>query len=171
MHIIPAPERVLADVYRLLRPGGTLGFTVWAADNAGLAADLRSAFSGLPFATPALPDPLPTAMHGKPAWVTEAGLAAELHGFRDGDEKGLVDVELRTRTHTVRIDGPEHYLRMFGPMFQWATMSFWDEATRARASEDGFLDRHVVQQMREKYGGGGWDQEWTYIVASCKKPL
>lgn len=186
MHIIPAPARVLADAHRLLRPGGTLGFTVWADANEGLTRDLRYALTGFPFPTPSL-DLFPAAANGLTDWVTEAGLAAELDRFNHaaattttttsaGEAKEeapprLVDLEVRTCRYAVRVDGPEHYLRMFGHMVQWATTSFWDEETRARAREGGLLERHIVQRMREAHGDGGWDQEWTYIVATCKKPL
>ena len=176
MHIVPAPEQVLADAHRLLRPGGVFGFTVWDAGSAGCLPDLRGALAALPFAGPAIPDPFPMAVHGKPEWITEAGIAGEIDRFNNltangGGAGGFADVEVRTRIHTVRVDSPEQFVRMFAPMVQWITTSFWDDASRARAAEAGFLDRHIVEYLREKYKGQGWNQHWTYIVASCRKYL
>ncbi|KAK8139560.1 hypothetical protein PG984_000683 [Apiospora sp. TS-2023a] len=179
MHIIPKPDvsadpltLVLVEAYRLLRPNGTLAFTVWAADNTGWIPDMRSAFAALPFAaaagTPLMPDRVPMAVHGLDQWIDPAGIRAELASSSVGFE----DVRIETLEHTSRIDSAEYFVETFDMMRKWMMQSYWPEEARQAAAEDGgaVMDKVMVEYLRQKYGENGWDIRWKSVVVTCRKP-
>ncbi|KAK7923006.1 hypothetical protein PG985_007077 [Apiospora marii] len=170
MHIIPKPDVALREAYRLLRPNGTLAFTVWAADNTGWIPDMRSAFAALPFAetTPLMPDHVPMAVHGLDQWIDPAGLRAELASA----SVGFQDVRVETLEHASRIDSAEYFVGAFDMMRKWMMQSYWSEDSRRAAATDGgaIMDKVMIEHLREKHGGNGWDIKWKSVLVTCRKP-
>jgi SAM-dependent methyltransferase len=82
--IAPRPEVAAAEMFRVVRPGGTVGMTVWAAD--GLFGDLSAL--GQRFSPPA-----PEGIGRPQEWGDEATARARLEGLaaRVEVERGTVD--------------------------------------------------------------------------------
>jgi SAM-dependent methyltransferase len=82
--IAPRPEVAAAEMFRVVRPGGTVGMTVWAAD--GLFGDLSAL--GQRFSPPA-----PEGVGRPQEWGDEATARARLEGLaaRVEFERGTVD--------------------------------------------------------------------------------
>ncbi|KAI0100923.1 S-adenosyl-L-methionine-dependent methyltransferase [Nemania sp. FL0031] len=161
MHIVPDPDAVLQETMRVLRPGGTFAFTVWAKDNSGWVPDMRSSFETLPFEAP-MPSPMPMAPNGKYEFIDPELIPEQLrrHGFED--------VTVQTVEHIMRVESAEDYLRAFGTMRDWMLQAYWSEESKAKAK--GVLDDHIVRHLTEKHHRRGWDLTWTLVLVTCRKP-
>jgi hypothetical protein len=146
---------------RVLKPGGTLGFTVWHKDNSGWVPDMRSSFEALPFEAP-MPSVVPMAPNGKGEFIDASLISEQLRRY------GFVDIEVQTVEHIVRVDSAEDYLRMFGMMRDLMMKTFWSEESKEKAK--GMLDDHIVRHLTKKHHGQGWAMPWTLIIATCRKP-
>ncbi|KAI1642369.1 S-adenosyl-L-methionine-dependent methyltransferase [Daldinia loculata] len=161
MHVIPKPEAVLADTMRILKPGGVLAFSTWHRDTKGWSPDMRSCFEALPFDAP-MPNPVPMAIHGKLQWTDPEGVEEELKAY------GFENVQVKAVPHVVRVNSAEDYLYNYRMMKDWMVNTYWSEESKQKAQ--GILDEHIVNHLKEKYNGEGWDLSWTAILATCQKP-
>ncbi|XXG99503.1 hypothetical protein Hte_005842 [Hypoxylon texense] len=160
MHIIPKPEDVMRDTMRILKPGGVFAVSVWHKDTRGWSTDLRSCFEALPFDAP-MPDPVPMAIHGKHQWTEPDGVQHELkaHGFEN--------IQVEAVPHVIRVHSAEDFLNTYRMMKDWMVNTYWSEESKRKAKD--MLDEHIVQHLKEKYNGQGWDLHWTVILATCQK--
>ncbi|KAI1455927.1 S-adenosyl-L-methionine-dependent methyltransferase [Annulohypoxylon moriforme] len=161
MHIIPKPEAVTQDTMRLLKPGGVFAFSVWHKDTKGWTTDMRSCFEALPFDAP-MPNPVPMATNGEFQWTDPKGIEKELKA------QGFENVQVKTVPHIVRVHSAEDYLRSYTMMKDWMVNSYWSEDSRNKAQ--GMLDEHIVNHLKEKHNGEGWDLNWSVVLATCQKP-
>lgn len=146
---------------RFLQPGGILSASTMHKDNTAWVPDVRSAFSALPFETN-LPDPLPMTNNGKDEWTDLDGTRQKLleHGFEN--------VKVDILNHVLHVEGAEHFVETFSMMINWLVGTYW--TAEQKEKHQGSLNERVVQHLREKHGGKGWDLHWTMIVSSCRKP-
>ncbi|KAI1463073.1 S-adenosyl-L-methionine-dependent methyltransferase [Daldinia caldariorum] len=161
MHIIPKPEAVLEDTMRILKPGGVLAFSTWHKDSEGPFSDLRSSFEALPFDAP-MPNPLPMTPNGKPQWADPEGVEGELRAH------GFVNIKVQAVPHLVRVNSAEDFLQMYRTKKEWMVNAYWNEDSKKRAQ--GMLDEHILNHLKEKYNGEGWDVSWTVVLATCVLP-
>ncbi|KAI1801090.1 S-adenosyl-L-methionine-dependent methyltransferase [Daldinia bambusicola] len=161
MHIIPKPEAVLEDTMRILKPGGVLAFTTWHKDTKGWSSDMRSSFETLPFDAP-MPNPVPMALHGKVQWTDPEGAEGELRAH------GFVNIKVRAVPHLVHVDSAEDFLRQYRMMKEWMINTCWSEDSKKKAQ--GMLDDHIVNHLKKKYNGEGWDLSWVVVLATSPDP-
>ncbi|KAF2967251.1 hypothetical protein GQX73_g6343 [Xylaria multiplex] len=161
MHVIPDPGAVLRDTMRVLKPGGTLAFTVWHKGNSGWVPDMKSSFETLPFEAP-MPDPFPMAPNGRAEFIDPDLIPEQLLGY------GFEDVEVRTAEHIMRVESASDYLGSFGMMKDWMMQAYWSEESKEKANS--MLDDHMMRHLTEKHGGQGWDLKWTMVLVTCRKP-
>ncbi|KAK8089918.1 hypothetical protein PG997_004879 [Apiospora hydei] len=175
MHIIPKPDVALREAYRLLRPNGTLAFTVWTHDNTGWIPDMRSAFAALPFAdnaaaaaAPLMPDRVPMAVHGLNQWIDPAGIRAKLassslHTFND--------IHIETLEHTSHVYSAGYFVESFDMVRKWMMQSYWSEESRQTAAGMGEarMDEIMINHLQQKHGGKSWDIRWKSILVTCHK--
>ncbi|POR37453.1 Uncharacterized protein TPAR_02352 [Tolypocladium paradoxum] len=157
LHLIPSPDAVLADVRRMLKPGGVFGATTFPTSNAQLFwfPDMRSAFESLPFEAP-LPAEMPMQLHDSGRWFDAAWIAGHLaaQGFRD--------VAVAVTPGRYRVEGADEFMRCFGGMLPWLMGAWWSEETRRAHPLDevrGLVRRH----LEERHGGQGWEVTWEVI--------
>lgn len=161
MHIVPDPDAVLQDVMRVLKPGGVFAFTVWHKNNPGWVPDMRSSFEALPFEAP-LPSPMPMAPNGKEEFIDPDLIPEQLQ------RRGFVDIKVETLEHIVPVKNAEDYLGNFGMMRDWMLKAYWSEESKEKAKD--MLDDHIIQHLKEKHNGQGWDLTWTFIMVTGRKP-
>lgn len=149
------------DVMRVLQPGGVFAFTVWHKDNSGWVPDMRSSFEALPFEAP-LPSPMPMAPNGKEEFIDPDLIPEQLQ------RGGFVDIQVQTLEHIVPVKDAEDYLGSFGMMRDWMLKAYWSEESKEKAK--GMLDDHIIQHLKEKHNGQGWDLTWTLILVTGRKP-
>lgn len=138
---------------------------------------MRSAFAALPFAaaaadgTPLMPDRVPMAVHRLDQWIDPAGIRAELTSSSSSSSARFEDVRIETLEHTSRVDSAEYFVEAFDMMRKWMMQSYWSEESRQAAAEDGgaVMDKVMIEHLREKYGGTGWDIRWRSILVTCRK--
>ncbi len=152
------------DAFRILQPGRTFAFSVMHSDNGingGWVPDFAVCTGDPPFQT-ILPQPVQMAVHGKPQWVEPAGIEQELR------RQGFVDIEVKTIKQLQHIDDAEHYSLAFAMMTKWIINTYWTPEQKEE-SEPGFNTR-LIEHLKEKHGGKGWDVEWIMILATARVP-
>ncbi|KXJ88304.1 S-adenosyl-L-methionine-dependent methyltransferase [Microdochium bolleyi] len=165
MHVIPDPDAVLRATKAFLKPGGVFGLTTMHSSTIGWSADLRSAFSALPFPTEPLPEPLSMTANGRAEWAETAGAeqALRAHGFED--------VRVRVAEHRSPCLSGADAVERFGMMIRMVAGTHWSEESRRKAFEEGFdLMGHVARHLDEKHGGKAWELEWRMLIATARKP-
>lgn len=149
---------------RLLKPGGVFGASTWAASNAWqwFIVDLDTAFAALPFETPRLA-PVAMQIHDDGHWTDAAWIESHLKKL------GLQDVLVEEKPGTYRFEKAEDWMMTFEGMLEWMRNARWDEETKAKMPAAEVKER-VLEHLREKYDGKGWDVKWTTIVMTGRVP-
>lgn len=158
LHIIPEPDKVLADCKRILVPGGVLGATTFHRDNKFWIPDTRSAFASLPFTAP-LPETLRMQMHDSGDWTDPAWIEQHMK------EQGFVGVKVTVVPGSCRMESANEFLRTFGMMITWLTNSWWTEEQRREHPIEEVREL-TKKHLEEKYGGEGWEINWVEICAT-----
>lgn len=164
LHMIPGPDDIVKDSMRLLKPGGIFGASTWAAVNSRqwFITDLDTAFASLPFATPPLA-PVSMQIHDDGHWTDASWIEQHLR------ELGLEDVTVEEKPGTYRFKSAEDWMMTFESMMMWMMNAKWDEEAKQKMTAAEVKER-VLQHLREKYNGEGWDVAWTTIVMTGSVP-
>ncbi|KAK9776738.1 putative S-adenosyl-L-methionine-dependent methyltransferase [Seiridium cardinale] len=162
MHVIPKPDMVLEDTFRILQPGGIFAFSTMNKDNAAWVPDVRSAFATLPFEA-ALPDPLPMVSNGHLEWTDPKGIEEKLLKY------GFEDVRVEVIQHTQQIQNAEKFVGAFAMMINWLAQSYWTAEQREKYLSS--VSEHVAEHLQKKHGGDGWELMWTMNLVTCRTSL
>jgi hypothetical protein len=148
-----------SDTLRILQPGGVFAISTMSKDNASWVPDMRSAFASLPFEA-TLPEPMHMTTNGHAEWADPEGVERKLadHGFQD--------TKVETIRHTQHIHDAKDFADCFAMMISWLADTYW--TPEQKAEHQGSLRQRMIDHLEEKYGGRGWDLEWTMILATCR---
>ncbi|OAA58489.1 Methyltransferase type 11 [Niveomyces insectorum RCEF 264] len=148
----------IKDCVRILKPGGRIAFTTFpeSSGKAGWIPDARTAFASFPTEIPFSP---PMRLDTPSRWFEESWVKKTLL------DNGFQDVNTVLHSYTVSVDGPEHFMRQFGMMFEMVRNMQWSDELKKQYSKEDMLER-VEAHLQEKYGGKGWDLTFTLIVGS-----
>jgi hypothetical protein len=149
---------------RVLQPGGTFGATTWASANSTqwFIRDLQTAFASLPIDAPPL-ESLSMQTHESGRWTDASWIEYHLV------ELGLEDVMAREMPGTYRFESAEDWMMTFESMVSWMMNMKWSEETRKKMPFAEVKER-VIEHLKDKYNGGGWDVSWTTIVMTGRVP-
>lgn len=158
--LLPNGMAGLKECYRVLQPGGTMGFTTW--EQIGWLPDFRAAFEGNP-ELPKFPphDELARAMSKHESkWDTVEAVESNFKacGFTG------IEVVAVPRQSSFTVD---EFVSMV-PGTLGVLVQTWNEDQRKQHT-DSARDT-VVSYMRQKYGDNPVVWDWTAIVATGKKP-
>ena len=144
--IAPRPRVVAEELFRVVRPGGTVGMTAWTKE--GLTAELFAL--GRSYA-PASDSPL------SDEWSDEANVRERFHGLA-----GRFEIEIRTLPF--RFDSPEEMVATLGtsaPPWVAAKQNLPPERWEALATD--------ARELAERWAGDGGrievENEYALIVA------
>ncbi|KAM5345252.1 hypothetical protein ACJ41O_011114 [Fusarium nematophilum] len=155
LHLIPNPDAVLADVKRILKPGGIFGATTFHKTNQFWGPDVRSAFQSFPFDAP-FPSEVKMQMHDQGDWTDVDWIEAHLK------EQGFADVQVTLNTDRYHVESAEEFVMSFGMMLGWLMSTWWSEEAR-REHSVGEVKELLRRHLEEKYGGEGWEVEFRVI--------
>ncbi|KAG8857600.1 hypothetical protein FRB96_005618 [Tulasnella sp. 330] len=150
----PEPIIALKESARILKPGGTVGFTTW--NHQEWFDSLRLAVSRVPGAPP-MPEITAlwrkTGMWDDPSWVEQQLV-----------ELGFSDLKVQLLDYKVNMGSPKEFVAGASPMIS--------QLTRGWASgKASLLPVELEKALEEKYGGDGpFEQRMVAIIASAKKP-
>ncbi|KAG8886376.1 hypothetical protein FRB97_004911 [Tulasnella sp. 331] len=145
---------ICVESARILKPGGTVGFTTW--NHQEWFDSLRLAVSRVPGAPP-MPEITAlwrkTGMWDDPPWVEQQLV-----------ELGFSDLKVQLLDYKVNMGSPKEFVAGASPMIS--------QLTRGWASgKASLLPVELEKALEEKYGGDGpFEQRMVAIIASAKKP-
>ena len=80
---------------------------------------------------------------------------------------GFVNVQVNTADQLVHIESAESFADRFDIIFDWVMNDFWTPEQKEKYAAT--VKERMVEHLREKHGGKGWDTQWTMIIASGEK--
>ncbi|KAH0598927.1 hypothetical protein MHUMG1_03040 [Metarhizium humberi] len=157
LHLIPEPDKVLKDCWRILKDGGVFGATTFPRGNASKfwIPDMRAAFASLPFDAP-FPEELPMQTHDSGRWYDCEWIRRHL------EEEGFGDVQVTVTSGRYHVENAAEFVRFFGMMIPFIMNTWWSEELRKEHSVD-VVRKGVEEFVEGKYEGKGWDVEWEII--------
>jgi hypothetical protein len=145
------------ETIRMLKPGGTIGFTTWHRA-IGWGPDLEDAFAALPF-------PAPFKLF---AQTTAWGDWADLNWIRRTLlAKGLKDVKVEPCVLTQHADSADYFVRNFAMIINWLMSVCWSEELRKEHPAEE-VQKLVKEFLEKKHEGKGWELVWVGLVATAR---
>lgn len=159
--LLPDGNAGLKECYRLLQPGGVLGFTTWK--KVGWIAEVRAAFETNPD-LPKFPsnEEVLGAFSSSPArWNTEAEVEKHLK------TNHFVNIKV-TAVHKQTNLTVDEFVSIIPGTLGLITARMWNEEQRNKHKESAAKTTETY--MRNKYGDKTITWDWTAIVATANKP-
>ncbi|EXV06606.1 ubiE/COQ5 methyltransferase family protein [Metarhizium robertsii] len=157
LHLIPEPDKVLKDCWRILKDGGVFGATTFPRGNGSKfwIPDMRAAFASLPFDAP-FPEELPMQTHDSGRWYDCEWIRRHL------EEEGFGDVQVTVTSGRYHVENAAEFVQFFGMMIPFIMNTWWSEELRREHPVD-VVRKGVEEFVESKYEGKGWDVEWEII--------
>ncbi|QLI67743.1 Glandicoline B O-methyltransferase roqN [Metarhizium brunneum] len=157
LHLIPEPDKVLKDCWRILKDGGVFGATTFPRGNGSKfwIPDMRAAFASLPFDAP-FPEELPMQTHDSGRWYDCEWIRRHL------EEEGFGDVQVTVTSGRYHVENAAEFVRFFGMMIPFIMNTWWSEELRREHPVD-VVRKGVEEFVESRYEGKGWDVEWEII--------
>lgn len=158
--LLPDWRSGLREMHRMLQPGGTLGLTSWK--KVGWYADVRAAFETDP-EMPAMPvdERLRNFMSTDGCWDDEEWVKKTM------EATGFEDVVVEAVSHSSTLYGVDEFLPMVAGTVGFVTSKCW---TKEQQHKYAHRTTPLVERyMREKYGDGDINWDWTALLITARK--
>ena len=153
LFIFPQPEKALAELHRVLRPGGRIALSVWGPrDEVPLIAHAQDCIARL---LPAPKVPRPSVFR-----LGEADRLATLL-----EDAGFADVRIAPHRFTCRFDGADAYWQAFLDLAGGAAESL----SRLPDAVQATLRAEVANELGTHADGTGYAVESTVLIASARR--
>jgi len=158
---LPEPEHFLAEAFRVLKPGGTVAFTVWQAPPATLGFDI---VLGAVRAEGNPDVPLPT---GPPFFA----FADSAHSEAALTRAGFTEALLESAPQTLRLPTPE----ALAPVFEKATVRtralLAAQSPAAAVKVRAAIAQGVRERAERSADGSAWLLPMPAALSTARKPL
>jgi ubiquinone/menaquinone biosynthesis C-methylase UbiE len=150
----------LDELYRLLRPGGTMAMSSWK--KVGWVEDVRAGFAS----DPEIP-PFPPYEEFRKL-INSGGDWDDSQWIKDNLTKtGFVDVEAVELSSNTASSSVDEFSRMMAGMVGMIQGRLWTQEQREKYGAR--TNDAVLAYMRSKYPDGEIKWDWTAIIATAKK--
>ncbi|KAK5122398.1 hypothetical protein LTR85_003982 [Meristemomyces frigidus] len=150
-------EMALKEAYRVLQPGGTVGFTTWKV----VAWWSEIALPALARFVPDAPSlPSPGQLFPPRGWSDPEAIPAKL------EKAGFGDVEVSEYSFTPNVEA-EEFAEATAVLTKVVAKKGWSEEQNARFVDQ--IEPALLRYLKETFEVGRWDGKMTAIVTLGKK--
>ena len=154
----PDDEKALAETYRVLKSGGTAGFTSWKS----IAWWSEIAQPAIKQFVPDAPElPSPNGLFPSTGWTDPDAIPGKLQ------KAGFEDVEVTDYRFTPDVS-PEAFAEATGVLIKVVAQRLWPSDLTAKYADR--IQPAILHYLRENYKEGRWDGQMTAIITVGKKP-
>lgn len=151
-------EKALREAYRVLKPGGTVGFTTWKTI-AWWSEIAQPAIAQYIPGAPALPSP--GQLFPPRGWSDPDAIPSKL------ENAGFWDVRVTEYSFTPDVEA-EEFAEAAGSLVKVVTKKLWSEEQNVEFA--GRVEPALLRYLRENYNDGKWDGKMTVIITLAQKP-
>ncbi|KAI1972891.1 hypothetical protein LOZ53_001968 [Ophidiomyces ophidiicola] len=159
--IIPNGQKGLDECLRVLKPGGTLGFTVWK--KSGWLNDINDAIASMPgdLKQPT-PEEFSMALENGDPWHDTDWIKSQL------EKRGCKNIQITLVPRTLAPSPPSELIRVLTPLVNFIPVKFWSEEQRKESAAN--FAPALLEYWNAKYGADTpVPMEWiATVVTACK---
>ncbi|KAL2878741.1 hypothetical protein SGCOL_005966 [Colletotrichum sp. CLE4] len=162
--VVAEPYAGLAELYRVLKPGGRIASSTWATE--GWVYDTRDAVAnlGIPGQQP-VPWPQKschlTGLWSPGAW-DDPYFAAAMY-----NASGLIKIKSETLPKPITFRDPEQFCTIFEALLTGTIERYWSAEQKEKLRHK--LKPEIVEYLRKKYGRGPFEIERSVVLVGGTK--